>query len=324
MASKRIEYIDLAKGICIILVVLNHCVTIESLSVIEYLRMPFYFFISGLFFKDYGGLKNLMLKKTNKLLIPFVFFYFLPWIVRLVFNSLFPGIWVDDHSFINDLRGCMYLNLPVWFLICLFWCNLYYYFVHRYVNKQYKVYCIIFIVIVGCTLLRNRIFCPLFVFQPLQAMPFFYLGQKLKKSSLIQSEWSWLQLVVSMSLFGIVFYMHLYSEDNILYVFNNYKGNFLLYYLKGVMMVIATIIVCKFAKKLPLISYIGRYSIIVLGVHFIFIHVLDLLPNYFGYVQFDKWILFVVDIFLSVICIPVFSKVFPHFVAQKDLLKLKD
>lgn len=324
MASNRIEYIDLAKGVCIILVVLNHCVTIESLSVIEYLRMPFYFFISGMFFKDYGGLRNLMQKKTNKLLIPFVFFYTLPWIVRLLFISFFPGIWVDDRSFINDLRGCMYLNLPVWFLICLFWCNLYYYFVHKYCKNRYKIFSVIILAIIGCFLLWNRVFCPLFMFQPLLAMPFFYLGQRLRFSSLIQTEWTYKQLLFAITLIAIVVGMHVYSEDSISYIFNNYKGNLLLYYIKAIMMVIAAIIICKCVKKLPLVSYIGRYSIIVLGVHFIFVQIAYYLTNYYGHIKNEEWILFVINIVLSIASIPLFKTLFPHFVAQKDLLKLKD
>lgn len=37
------------------------------------MRMPLYFILSGLFFKDYGGFLNLLVKKANKILIPFLF-----------------------------------------------------------------------------------------------------------------------------------------------------------------------------------------------------------------------------------------------------------
>ena len=43
------------------------------------LRMPFYFTLSGLFFKDYGGFRTI-LKKVNRLLVPFVFFYTLSYL----------------------------------------------------------------------------------------------------------------------------------------------------------------------------------------------------------------------------------------------------
>lgn len=55
--KSRIEYIDLMKGICITLVVLIHCkISFDNehiVNMLEHLRMPLYFFLSGLFFKKY-------------------------------------------------------------------------------------------------------------------------------------------------------------------------------------------------------------------------------------------------------------------------------
>lgn len=67
--TKRIEYIDLAKGICIMLVVLLHVFGDMSGTVIKIMnlfRMPLYFVLSGLFFKQYEGFYSFLKKKTNK------------------------------------------------------------------------------------------------------------------------------------------------------------------------------------------------------------------------------------------------------------------
>ena len=77
--GSRIEWIDLAKGICILLVVFYHvaiCLHIDyPLSTqIASFRMPLYFILSGLFFKQYEGFVGFLKRKTNKLLIPFLFF----------------------------------------------------------------------------------------------------------------------------------------------------------------------------------------------------------------------------------------------------------
>ena len=79
-AKPRIEFIDLAKGFCILLVVFHHLQsTTETHFLIDQYtmacRMPLYFFLSGLFFKPYENFKGFLLRKTNKLLIPFLFFY---------------------------------------------------------------------------------------------------------------------------------------------------------------------------------------------------------------------------------------------------------
>ncbi len=53
--KKRIDFIDTAKGVCIILIVLGHVGIPISFVGMSSMRTPLYFILSGLFFKDYGG-----------------------------------------------------------------------------------------------------------------------------------------------------------------------------------------------------------------------------------------------------------------------------
>ena len=53
--KKRIEFIDLAKGVCILLVIMMHTDVNVDFPGLRGMRMPLYFILSGLFFKDYGG-----------------------------------------------------------------------------------------------------------------------------------------------------------------------------------------------------------------------------------------------------------------------------
>ena len=62
------------------LVVLNHTAGTCSTSHIfemqmHTFRMPLYFILSGLFFKEYEVFWGFLKRKTNKLLIPFIFWY---------------------------------------------------------------------------------------------------------------------------------------------------------------------------------------------------------------------------------------------------------
>ena len=76
---RRIDFVDLTKGVCIILVVMAHIGgafdQLDKHSMLSCFRMPLYFFISGIFFKPYEGLYGFIIRKTNKLIIPFIFFY---------------------------------------------------------------------------------------------------------------------------------------------------------------------------------------------------------------------------------------------------------
>ena len=71
--KKRIEFIDLAKGICILLIILGHTGVAVDYPGLTALRTPLYLTLSGLFFKDYGSFKELLKRKTNRVFIPFIF-----------------------------------------------------------------------------------------------------------------------------------------------------------------------------------------------------------------------------------------------------------
>ena len=86
-------------------------------------RMPLYFILSGLFFKDYGGFKYFMVKKTNKLAIPWLFFFvlniiFFPFLLCGLFPTLYEKPVVGTNYFF-----CFYFeksnNMPsaIWFLL---------------------------------------------------------------------------------------------------------------------------------------------------------------------------------------------------------------
>ena len=73
--TNRLEFIDLAKGLCIMLVVFQHVTSTFGVSDYPFklglasFRMPLYFFLSGLFFKSYSGFLEFLEKKFIKLLI---------------------------------------------------------------------------------------------------------------------------------------------------------------------------------------------------------------------------------------------------------------
>ena len=81
---------------------------------------------------------------------------------------------------------------------------------------------------------------------------------------------------------------------------------------------------CKRIKHISVISYLGRYSVITLGIHGPILH--------FGgqfisrYIH-NEWILAFTLLFVTLaICIaltPFFLKVMPQVVAQKDLIRIR-
>ena len=85
MSQKRIEFIDLAKGICMIALVLGHCGVTPLITGSD--TLPLYLIISGFFFKEYSNAQTFFTKKVNGILIPFIFFYLIAKNVRHVIKS---------------------------------------------------------------------------------------------------------------------------------------------------------------------------------------------------------------------------------------------
>lgn len=129
----RIEWIDTAKGICILLVVYSHVYMGDHPAFLhfqDYFRMPLYFLLSGLFFKTYNNFHNFFIKKTNKLLIPFVFAYIFlstPMLFFLQYRAGLPVTFPGDFWEAERWRFLCKGNGTLWFLCCLFILNIAFY-----------------------------------------------------------------------------------------------------------------------------------------------------------------------------------------------------
>ena len=137
----RIPYFDLAKGVCILLVIWFHLgVHTPFDPYLNAVRMPLYVFLSGLFFKSYGGILQLIHKKTKRLLIPFFFFYLttsvlLPILAhnRLGINFETGQDWRLLYAFLTYRD---FPNIPLWFLWALFMLNVSFYALQRFIKSD--------------------------------------------------------------------------------------------------------------------------------------------------------------------------------------------
>lgn len=336
MENKRIEYINLAKGICILLVVFNH---IHKVSDAPYLladcfkmfRMPLYFFLSGLFFKKYEGFVGFIRRKTNKLLIPFAFFFFFT-------SFLFPNIIyiMSGGTFKIDLLWSFvypefFPNFPIWFLFCLLELNLIFYIIYL-IAEKFKHYNILFMTILSgaigfCGYYLGYIKFNLYMFvdSAMSALPFFYVGFITRKYTTILQPNSRMDkfnipIACGLLLITFVFAQHIdYSTNNFVNV------SFLTVYGCGLTGIFSIIFFSKAIKKIPYISYIGRYSIILLCTHYIIVTYLNAFLKKF--ISSDWTIIcinLVITISLYAIIIPFMKKYMPYVTAQKDVIKIQD
>ncbi|WP_189260231.1 acyltransferase family protein [Pseudobutyrivibrio ruminis] len=143
MKEKRRLYLDISKGIGMLLVVIGHCVNKDTLlhNWIFSFHMPLFFCISGYCFRldKYNSFKNIMVDKAKRLLVPYILFSLLG-----LFISLLIPRWrqqVDIQGILVDI----YTGYPklshitsTWFLISLFLCMVIWWTIN-YLFKNYLI-----------------------------------------------------------------------------------------------------------------------------------------------------------------------------------------
>ena len=324
MSQKRIEFIDLAKGICIILVVIGHCGAPVVIPGLEIVRMPLYFILSGLFFKDYGGGYNFFIRKTNKILIPFIFFYLMGCIAYYGIELVAPDLLVTEARGILDIfNNRQFFNGPIWFLLCLFWCNILFSQITLNIKKDsLRLLLVALLGFTGWFLGDKGIFVPMFIDVALTALPFFAFGFYLKKSEILYpNKYDKFNVLFVIGFWSIAYLLTIKTEYRLSLHYNGLEGWST--YIISICSVLAILFLCKIIKHIPFVSYCGRYSIVLLCVHhMIYRPLMVLLPKSGIELLRDKWSIAIITLLLSALCIPVCKKLIPWFIAQKDLIKL--
>ncbi len=128
MSPKRLEYIDIARGIGILLVVLGHS-DARAISPLLFqwvysFHMPLFFFLSGMFFRPGMTLADLLRRRWKSLAKPYFFVVFVVFFFSVFFSSTSLSLALSRA--LKALYGTgFYLDWVVWwFLPALFVTNL--------------------------------------------------------------------------------------------------------------------------------------------------------------------------------------------------------
>lgn len=322
--NKRIDFIDLAKGICILLVILAHCGVSMNYPGLQTIQMPLFFILSGFFLKDYGGFARFIIQKTNRLLLPFLFFYLTGYVVFYLLKYFAPSILKTDANGIMDVfTQRQYFNGPIWFLLCLFWTNVMFCAISLNVRKEWVRACIVLCLgLFGAFLGLKEVILPCMIDVALTAFPFFYFGYILKKTPLLyKNKNDKYNLLFALLLYSIAFAFSLWFDSPYIgFHANHIVGNIPVIYIISITSVMAILYLCKIVGRLPFLSYFGRYSIIPLCVHHLIYRPVKLVMMHFG--MDNVLALSVITVLLSWACIPLCIKYIPYFTAQKDLIKI--
>jgi len=140
VAIKRIDYVDIAKGIGIVLVVMGHndfaLISPFAHKLIYSFHMPMFFFMSGMFFKPDLPFLMYARHRFNRVLKPFLFMILFIYFASISFSNV--GIPQASRRLIKALYGNgHYLDwVQLWFLPHLFVVSLFAYFFFQAVYRR--------------------------------------------------------------------------------------------------------------------------------------------------------------------------------------------
>lgn len=331
----RLDFVDLAKGLCMILVVIDHSRVYYGYSfplndAFTSFEMPLYFFLSGLFYNPATDFRTFIKKKINGLIIPFIFFYIsLCWLVPNIVRStiglngnlLQEGWW---NSLVAVFTNKDYPHRAVWFLLCLFDINLLFFIVNKISMKIRNSSISIFLIVVvtiflgylGWLCCKHDIILPLYLGSALSSLPFFCVANLFsRKTNVLKSNkmdrFNWLIIVAC---FAVVI---LYGHE--VFLFKNKYDNPITMYLFGFIGSIGFFLLSKQLSVLPLINFFGRYSLMILVTHQINIRIISTIIKLNGMIGFYLCIMLVMLSYILII--PLMKKFFPHVTGIKPILK---
>lgn len=84
--SKRLEYVDIAKGIGIVLVVCSHTDALGLMWLFMGMFVPIFYFCSGYTSSTKGTFKESIWKRFRKLFVPYLFFNLLLFVCSDIFQ----------------------------------------------------------------------------------------------------------------------------------------------------------------------------------------------------------------------------------------------
>lgn len=140
---QRYDYLDIAKGIGILLVVWGHILLVGAPHRVIYaFHMPLFFLISGMLFRreKYSDLWIFLKKRAKRLLVPFIVYSVVTWIIwasfRFIRNDSVISFWDPLLQTVIAKGSGAYMvhNSALWFIPCLFATEILYFAFSRF-NK---------------------------------------------------------------------------------------------------------------------------------------------------------------------------------------------
>lgn len=291
---ERINWIDIARGIGIILVIYGHLISPESHRYLIYaFHMPLFFFLSGLVFKPAfdKSLKEIVVKNFKQLMIPYFLFAIFTYLYVVITKpnpDLSPGGigWqLFGMLYGSGSNGMLGFNVVLWFLPCLFVTRIGFSILTRNVFKSTYLLGILFTIsILGYILSKVApwIKLPFGLEIALTGIVFFGLGNLWKRRVRVIEYFN--RYRIPLLFVGlIIFYFAASANFQIgghqIDLRASRYNNYFLFYIAALSGIFCTLIVSQLIKRNKLLEYLGSNSLVLFVWHNVIIVTLQTLTK---------------------------------------------
>lgn len=313
-AQTRIEWLDVAKGLGMLLVVLGHLWYKCSFSIVNQIiytfHMPMFFILSGFIFKK-GDLKfgSFVATKSKRLLLPTLIFFVLGVaFLLLCSNESFAAI-LRKFFFIDGI--CPY-NDPCWYFVTLFQLVIVSYFLNLDKSSYLlKVFIIAITFILGLIIYEFEIYIPFGINRTIITMVFFtfgsLLGQVNREGKKIQK--IHLKILTIAGCIGLWLICGIFLNQKISF-YRMKLGNYFLFMIAGICGSILYIGLCKLLQKTKIKGFLiktAHNSILIIGTHYFLIFIFETVMRRLN--LFKTW-----PYCLLVVCFTIFITLIYNFI----------
>lgn len=284
MGKKRISYLDMVKGIGIILVVFGHstCAPAEVLTWIVSFHMPLFFIVSGMLIyhvrEEDRNMKVCVRKKLKTLMLPYITFSIIYILIKIFFLFVIPS-WMTKDQLLQAIYQTvtLYGISVMWFLPALFLGQIVFLGVRKL--RKYREGATITVaiglaivpiylkpVVEKIEILGLRYFAYVLLRASI-AFAFITLGYYAKKYFIKEREkksiWEFVLGVVLLILLVCMRDVNTRVDMNFV-VFGKYP---LVFYVNAVIGSMSIVLICKNMKTIRTLVYLGANSLVIMATH---------------------------------------------------------
>lgn len=314
--TSRLTYIDVAKAIFMMIIVMDHTGCIEPFPLAFSVEVPAFMLLSGYFFSSKIPFLDFLKKKGRTLLIPFVVFYIFSYIIYYLCMWLYPPM--SNMTAASGVLDCFsqrqYFNGPLWFLPCLFWSQVYMYGVEKYFpNVALRGIVVGALGTLGFLLGKYGFFLPLSADIALSLLPYLYCGILLRKYDLFNRINIRATIIAILVTAVLCYHGGLVSQPSL----NIWHSNLPIIWLVYIFTTYCITVCCKYMGGGKFLSYIGENTLFIMCAHHLLYRPIKLVLSKFILDDFIMmFLLFTSTMLMCCVLIPFVNRLAPWCVGK--------